>query len=183
MDAVIVQAKKFFQDGNFVVLDTETTGKDPETAEIVEIAILDHAGAVLLNTLVKPLLSIPHDVVALHGITDAMVADAPPFPEIFPQIREALEGKIAIVYNANYDLCLLESLVNRYDLGYWTCNVSWCLMNRYAAYRKTPGRYGNYKWHKLSEACAQQRVVLGNAHRALGDAQAAYALLKALSEK
>lgn len=181
MDAIVARAKKFFEERNFVVLDTETTGLDTSIAEIVNIAILDANGMVLLDTLVRPEKPIPPGMI--HGITDEMVRDAPTFPEIFPRIMELLKGANVVAYNANYDIGLIESLAYRHKLGDLRCNSVWCLMKRYAAYRKTPGRYGNYKWHKLSEACAQQRVVLGNAHRALGDAQATYALLKALSEK
>ncbi|MCW3664158.1 3'-5' exonuclease, partial [Burkholderia cenocepacia] len=60
---------------NFILLDTETTGLD-ESAEIVEIAVIDDAGNVLLNTLVKPKHPIPNSATAIHGITNAMVATA-----------------------------------------------------------------------------------------------------------
>lgn len=181
MDAIVARAKQFFREKNFVILDTETTGLDTSIAEIVEIAIINHAGETLLDTLVKPEKPIPAGVI--HGITDEMVAHAPTFPALFPRIVELLHGANVVAYNANYDIGLIESLAYRHKLGDLCCNSVWCLMRRYADYRKTPGRYGDYKWHKLEEACAQQCVVLGNAHRALGDAQAAYALLKALSEK
>lgn len=181
MDA-LAQAKKFFRDGNFVVLDTETTGLDISVAEIVEIAIINHAGEPLLDTLIRPTLPIPAEVMRIHGITDGMVQEAPPFSEIFPRIAELLKDKIAVVYNADYDMTILEDLAEHHGFGFWE-SKSWCLMQNYANFKKTPGRYGDYKWHKLSDACAQQRVMIGTAHRALGDAQAAYALLKALSEK
>lgn len=181
MDAIVARAKKFFQDGNFVVLDTETTGLDTSTAEIVDIAIIDASGTVLLDTLVRPEKSIPPGMV--HGITDEMVANAPTFPELFPCVAELLKGANVVAYNANYDIGLIESLAYRHKLGDLCCKSVWCLMKRYAAYRKTPGRYGNYKWHRLGDALKHEKIELANSHRALGDAQATYALLKTLSEK
>jgi DNA polymerase III alpha subunit (gram-positive type) len=53
---------------NWVILDTETTGL--YDAEIVEIAVVDPLGEALLNTLVKPTIPIPTEVIEIHGITD-----------------------------------------------------------------------------------------------------------------
>ncbi|WP_374188802.1 exonuclease domain-containing protein, partial [Shewanella morhuae] len=51
-------------------------------SEIVEISIIDAvSGEILLDTLVKPVGVIPDDVIAIHGITNEMVADAPYFNE------------------------------------------------------------------------------------------------------
>lgn len=181
MEALPEKAKRFFTEQNFVVLDTETTGKDTWSAEIVEIVILDHQGVPLLNTLVKPTCAIPQGAQAIHGITDEMVVGAPSFPELFPTIVNLLKDKVCIVYNAEYDIPLLESVAKRHGFK-WYCESGWCLMKAYADYRKTPGRYGNYKWHRLGDACEQQRVVLTDAHRALGDTLATWALLKKLAE-
>jgi DNA polymerase-3 subunit epsilon len=71
---------------NWAILDTETTGL--YNAEIVEIAIISNRGEPLLNTLVKPTLTIPAKATSIHGINDDMVATAQTFPEIYPQIVE-----------------------------------------------------------------------------------------------
>ncbi len=177
-------ARQFFTSGNFVVLDLETTSANPhaETSEIVDITIVDEDGIPLVSTLVKPTLAIPEETTAIHGITDEMVKDAPTFQEIYPQIVQALTGKDVIIYNADYDSYLLDNLIIRsgLDLPRFEC---WCLMRAYADYKKRPGAYGNYKWIKLSEACELEKVVLTDAHRALGDTLATYGLLKALAEK
>jgi DNA polymerase III subunit epsilon len=54
-------------------LDSETTGLD-EQAEIVEIAVLNSAGNLVDEVLIRPQQPIPHRVIAIHGITDTMVA-------------------------------------------------------------------------------------------------------------
>jgi len=63
---------------NALILDTETTGLD-EHAEIVEIAVIDCTGAVLLDTLVRPAGPIPAEAVEIHGITNEMVVQIPFF--------------------------------------------------------------------------------------------------------
>ena len=182
-------ARGFFKGGNFVVLDLETTGANPhgKDTEIVDIAIVDEDGIPLVSTLVKPALAIPEEVTAIHGITDEMVKDAPTFQEIYPQIVQALAGKTLIVYNSDYDVYLLDNLINRYKLD-MPHFENWCLMRAYADYRKRPstfstGKGRSYQWIKLVEACQLEGVVLTDAHRALGDTLATYGLLKALAGK
>src|SRR5205814_1881064 len=68
-----------------VFLDSETTGLDHQ-AEIIEIAIVDARGAVLLDTFVRPDSRIPPEVTRIHGIVDAMVAGAPRWPALYPQL-------------------------------------------------------------------------------------------------
>lgn len=177
-------ARQYFRSGNFCVLDLETTGANPHTedTEIVDIAIVDEDGLPLLSTLIKPVHGIPVDVQGIHGISDEMVKDAPTFAEVYPQIVQAIAGKTVIVYNADYDIYLLDNLVNRNRLE-MPHFESWCLMRAYANYRKRPGNYGNYAWIKLQEACQLQGVQTADVHRALGDTLATYGLLKALAEK
>src|SRR3954469_25859752 len=67
-----------------VVLDTETTGLDVTQARIVQIsAVRIVAGRLLadqtFDALVNPGVAIPPATTAIHGMTDAMVAAAPPF--------------------------------------------------------------------------------------------------------
>ncbi|WP_244122363.1 3'-5' exonuclease [Burkholderia latens] len=83
-------------------IDTETTGLDLRAA-IVEIAILDRAGAVLIDTLVKPAMPIPAAATEIHGITDADVAGAPAWNTIGPQVAELLAGRLLIAHNAAFD--------------------------------------------------------------------------------
>jgi DNA polymerase-3 subunit epsilon len=87
-----------------VYLDLETTGLDPAHHEILEVGILDDAGAVLLDTLVRPVRhrqwpKSQH----IHGITPAAVAEAPTHAEVRPRIIEAVAGARVVIYNAPFD--------------------------------------------------------------------------------
>ena len=61
-----------------IYLDLETTGLSPPDDEILEIAVVDDAGAVLLHSLVRPAHTTAWpDAEAIHGLTPADVQDAP----------------------------------------------------------------------------------------------------------
>ena len=76
------------------VVDIETTGLDPATDRIVEIAVVvvDFQGQhyrKLFHSLVDPGIPIPPEASAVHHITTAMVAGKAPTPD---RIRPALEA-------------------------------------------------------------------------------------------
>lgn len=164
-------ARKLLARTDWVILDTETTGLGYD-AEIVQIAIITPDEQVLLNTLVKPVQPIPRVATNIHGITDAMVADAPTFLEVAPQLRELLGGITVVVYNANYDERLLQqSALARdwrdYDLPIFGPYGYECAMEMYAQWVGQRSRYGSYKWQQLP----------GGDHTALGDVRATLAVI------
>jgi DNA polymerase-3 subunit epsilon len=88
--SAVLGAREQLSQKDWAILDTETTGL--YDAEIVKIAIINYLGEILLDTLIKPSILIPAEVTDIHGISDAMVADAPTFPEVYPT-DEALKDK------------------------------------------------------------------------------------------
>jgi len=174
-------AHNLFNDG-FVVLDMETTGKDPHRfTSACEITILDTDGVPLLNSLINPGFHMPVEARLIHGIDDDMVADAPTFAQIGPEIARMIEGQIVVIYNAGFDAWLLDRLFieNGVDMPDFQ---EWCLMQAYANHMKFPGKYGNYAWQKLSDACAQQEIEQDeDAHRTLADTTMTWRLLQKLA--
>src|SRR5262245_24974946 len=76
---------------NAVVLDTETTGVDAAHARIIEIGAVRLAGGRIsdvlpLRQLIRPDISIPPESARIHGFTDAVVADAPRFAAVWPEL-------------------------------------------------------------------------------------------------
>lgn len=177
--AVVRWAALMAADPGVRYLDTETTGLGDD-AEIVEIAILDGAGNILLNTLIRPNRRIPPDATRLHTITNAMVRDAPGWPEIYFETLRLLAGHTCVVYNADFDRRILEQ-VNR-EHGLEPLRATWhCAMKQYAAFAgvRHP-RYGDYRWHKLEQAAAAFNIPLA-AHRARADAEACRSLVRAMA--
>ena len=63
----------------------------------------------VLDLLVNPGRSIPGKAVSIHGITDAMVAGAPPFPAHVSTMTSWFEGKILIGHHIGFDLAMMHA--------------------------------------------------------------------------
>lgn len=159
-------------------LDTETTGLRA-SAEICEIALVNHDGEVLLDALVKPARAIPGDAMAIHGITNAMVKDAPTFADLLPELDRQLAGRDVVIYNAGFDQkMLLQSAAARNVrlAPWWRANqpAEWhCAMLLYAEHYGAWDEYRqSFRWQSLENAARQCRLPTpANAHRARSDAE------------
>jgi len=164
--------RNMIRQNNWRVLDTETTGLN-WPAEAVNIAVIDWTGEELVNTLVLPVKPIPPGATAIHGITDQMVAGAPLWRDVRPQVIEALSGHDLVIYNANYDLQILswtDTLQGIKEHSPWQLSGAWCAMEWYAEYfGEWDDYHGNYRWQKLTTAIRQQRLQVKDAHGAIGD--------------
>jgi DNA polymerase III subunit epsilon len=100
----------------FVVLDLETTGGSHERDGITEVGAVKVRGGERLGelaTLVDPGTGIPPNVVALTGITTAMVQRAPRLPSVLPSVLEFLSGAVFVAHNAPFDAGFLRSACER----------------------------------------------------------------------
>ncbi len=97
----------------FAVLDTETTGLSAVSGgRICEIALSVSRNGQKLEefaTLLNPQIPMHPDVIAVHGITNEMVAGAPVFADIVPQLLDLLDGCVLVAHNAEFDLSFLRS--------------------------------------------------------------------------
>ncbi len=157
-----------------IVLDTETTGLGGD-AEICEIAIINGNGEVLLDTLVKPTIPISMGAREIHGITDEMVAGAPHWAELHEQFTQLIKKQKVHIYNAQYDLRLLQQTAAVHGLRPGRCNAS-CVMLEFTRYS------GGTKWHKLAAAARTCGVPVKEAHRALGDCRMTLGVLEYMNK-
>lgn len=180
--AAVAWAAEMLRRRDVLFLDTETTGLDGQ-AEIVEIAVVDAQGTVLLDTLVRPLRPIPPEVQAIHGITDRMVAGAPRWPEVHAELMRLFrERPRAVVYNAAFDRRVIAQTAQQHCLPPPT--AEWhCAMLRYAAYagERHPVT-GKYRWHRLDRAAAALGIPRPT-HRALGDALVCRGVVAAMADQ
>jgi len=97
-----------------LVVDTETTGFDPRQGHrLIEAAALAvDSGAIGdgWSSLVRPGRPIPPDATAIHGIDDAMVADAPDVPAVAPELRRLCADHALVFHNVAFDLPFLRAL-------------------------------------------------------------------------
>jgi DNA polymerase-3 subunit epsilon len=104
------------EQARFVVVDLETTGQSPDTTGITEIgAVRIENGKEVgrFDTLVNPGRPIPPYVAKLTGITDDMVADAPPIEELIQGFVDFSADAILVAHNAAFDAALLDQMTRR----------------------------------------------------------------------
>ena len=104
-------------DRPLVVFDLETTGTDPARDRIVQLAAirLEPSGArETFVSLVNPGVPIPAGATAVHGISDADVADQPALAQLRGRIEALLAGADLAGFNSQkFDLPLLQTELQR----------------------------------------------------------------------
>lgn len=159
----------------FVAFDTETTGLDPARDHLVEVAAVKFRvdGQVLgrFQTLVDPLIddpdfSIPEDLTAIHGITDAMVRGAPSaFDAVDALLCFCMPSDILVAHNAPFDIGFLQATM--LDADDWPLVPQlMAVCTRDLSRARWPGQ-GN----RLADAAGRLGIVADGWHRAPADAE------------
>lgn len=168
--------------GNYLVLDTETTGLGSD-AQIVQIAVIDASGETLLDTLVSPTCDIPPDATHIHGITNDMVLSAPNWRSVHARVANLVMARNVIIYNASYDLRLLYQSDNAAGVQVlWERIMSpTCAMLAFAElYGDWNEYHQSYRWQTLEKAARYYGLPVNGAHSALGDCRLTLGVVKAM---
>lgn len=175
------------KDKKFVIVDTETTGLG-ETDEIVSIAVVDHLGHVLFDTLVIPTQTISAAATSIHKITNDMAKGGRRWHDVEHRLRELTKDKVVVIYNAEFDLRLIRQ-TNRNNFGFMADVFdvydfdAECAMLAYAEYfGEWNGYRESYRWQRLTSAAHQCSVPQLNAHSALGDCMMTLGVTKYMLE-
>jgi DNA polymerase-3 subunit epsilon len=108
-----------------VSLDTETTGKDPFEARVVDIALVHiepGSDARIDSALIDPGVEIPAEATAVHGIsTERVQAEGKPPAEVLDlfvgDVALAMKNNVpCVIQNAPYDLTVLQAECVRHGL-------------------------------------------------------------------
>lgn len=166
--------------GHVLILDTETCDLN---GEVIELAVINTLGETRYHSRYCPLTPIQPGAQRVHGLTTEMLAGEACFADEYDLIAGLLGGaKQVLIYNASFDLrCLAETCrlhkvepipiqAPRYSDRLSGQHIH-CLMQMYAEWYGEPGRYGGYRWQKLT----------GGDHSALGDARAALNVLRKMA--
>lgn len=175
---------------DYVVIDTETTGLG-ENAEIIEIAIINMRGEVLLDTLVKPTQPIPPEVTEINHITNEMVADAPAWCDVFPLVLAIITHHKWLAWNSSFDARMLEQTCfftevfpekHPYYAASVTSRIHTSHIDAKAVYDQWYGEFDEkrkaFKRQSLTTAAARHGVSVEGAHRALADCKMVLAVLQ-----
>jgi DNA polymerase-3 subunit epsilon len=102
--------------------DLETTGINVGSDRIVEISILKvnpDDSRDMKTRRINPVIQIPEQATAIHGIKNLDVKDSPTFKEIAPELNTFLEGCDLAGYNSNrFDIPLLVEEFLRADIDF-----------------------------------------------------------------
>lgn len=150
--------------------DIETTGLSSEKDYICEIALLaDASDGIAEGWLIKPPVDIPESATAIHNITPAMVAQAPPISSILEQIKDILGDSCYIVaHNGDkFDRKFVETEAKRHGIelphGWtWLDTLKWARKYR-------PDLHSHKLAHLHKIMCGSE---IEGAHRALDDCMA-----------
>jgi DNA polymerase-3 subunit epsilon len=96
-----------------IVFDTETTGLDPQGGDrMVEIGCIEMINRVptgrTFHAYFNPGRAMPAGAQAVHGLTDAFLADKPSFHEKAEELVEFLGDAVLVAHNAGFDFGFLN---------------------------------------------------------------------------
>lgn len=169
-------------DVRILFLDTETTGPDPATAELCEVAFLlaEYNGFTftgkkqIFETLVKPSVPIPPEASAVNRISNKMVSDAPAAEHFTEQIKKLTDQADFIsAHNLPYDYTILKrqypSLFNRFNSS---MHIDTLRLSR-QIWQEIP----SHALQALRYRFELDQDIQGEAHRALFDTELVQSLL------
>ena len=101
-----------------IVLDTETTGLDPDQGHrIVEVAALELVNHLptgrTFHSYVNPERDMPEEAFRVHGLAAAFLADHPVFAEVVGPLLEFLGDSRLVIHNAAFDVRFLSAELAR----------------------------------------------------------------------
>ncbi len=152
----------------WIGFDTETTGKYPIGSEICEIgAVKWRDGQVVeeFQELVRPRAKMSDEVIAIHGITNEMVQDAPAIGDVLPRFYRFIQDGILVAHHAQFDMGFLAYEFERFCLSLPTPPVICTSLLSRKLIREASN-------HRLQTLVQLLGLTGGTAHRAKDDAYA-----------
>lgn len=153
----------------YVVFDSETTGLNPRQGdEIVQLAAVRivngrRVEGEVFDTLVNPGRPIPAVSTDVHGITDAMVADAPGVLEVVRRFHKFAEGAVLIAHNAPFDMEFLRRVEGQLGVHFDMPVLDTVLLSAVV--------YGQHEVHSLDALSHRLGITIPeeDRHTAIGD--------------
>jgi DNA polymerase-3 subunit epsilon len=163
----------------YVVVDVETTGFTPDTDAITEIgAVRIRDGRVVaeFTSLVNPGTPVPEQVAQLTGISDQMLAPAPPVAAVLPGLLTFADGCVLTAHNAPFDVKFLRAAFAASGLD-WPGYPVLDTLRLARQLMRTPDEVRDCK---LGTLAGYFGTPVQPTHRALADARATAAVLSQL---
>jgi len=96
-----------------LIMDTETTGLDALKGDrIIEVGIVEMVGRKFtgekLHVYINPQRGMDDEVIRIHGISEAFLADKPTFDQVAQFLYDFMDGAEIIAHNASFDMNFLN---------------------------------------------------------------------------
>jgi DNA polymerase-3 subunit epsilon len=157
-----------------IVLDTETTGLEPEQGHrVIEIGCVELENRELTgrhyHVYINPEREVEDSAVEVHGITNEFLADKPVFRDVAEDFLAFIRGAELVIHNAPFDVGFMDHEFNLLNEGYpLTRDVCGVTDSLVLARKKHPGQKNN-----LDVLCRRYGIDNSNRelHGALLDAE------------
>ncbi|MAA63435.1 MAG: DNA polymerase III subunit epsilon [Alteromonadaceae bacterium] len=156
-----------------IVLDTETTGIDPEQGHrIIEIGCVEMMERKLTgrhyHVYINPEREVEAEAISIHGITNEYLADKPLFRDVATEFFEFIKGAELVIHNAAFDVGFIDAEFRRLGTGWKVDDHCGVLDTLAMARAKHPGQKNN-----LDALCKRYGIDNSNRelHGALLDAE------------
>ena len=148
-------------------IDVESTGAHPVRDRITEIAILRVEDGVLVDrweSLVAPGIPIPPLIQQVTGISNEMVADAPPFDAVIDRVQALLADCVFVAHNARFDFGFIKNAFARSGREFDARVLCTVKLSR--------ALFPEHHRHGLDALIERHGLHCGARHRAMGDTEA-----------
>jgi DNA polymerase III epsilon subunit family exonuclease len=168
---------KSLRNVSFAVVDCETTGVNPETDRILQLAaiVVNGEGEIVqtFDTVVKPEspADYTHGAEHIHGISEEQVAQGMPLREALQKLWEISDGNFFTAHNAQFDIGFIHAESKRVGLERQVETY----IDTLALSRKTDAE--KERKHSLDALCEHYGIERDRAHEAKSDATATAQLL------
>ncbi len=157
----------------YVAVDLETTGLDPQYDSIIEVGAVrfsEHGRGRTFTSLVNPARSVPAKVQHLTGISSDDLLGAPSAPEVMRRLADFVGRDPIVGHNIGFDIAFLARFgILQRNRRLDTFELSTILLPHMAR-------------HSLQHLVGELDLSSESAHRALDDAEASMRLFQALRE-
>lgn len=168
---------KSLKDVSFAVVDFETTGVNPSTDRIVQLAaiVVNGEGEIVdeFDTVVKPESpdNYTHGAEHIHGISESQVAEGMPLSQALRKLWDISSGNVFTAHNARFDIGFLHAESERIGLNERIdSHIDTLSLARKIDAEKT-------RRHSLEALCEHYGIQREKAHDAKADATATAELL------
>ena len=176
-DAHTDKVRETWRDVSFVVVDFETTGVNPKTDRVIQMAavVVNGHGEVIesFDTVVRPEspAEYTHGAEHVHGISRDQVRNGMPLRQALERLWDISDGNLFTAHNARFDLGFLHAESKRVGIERTIdTHVDTLALARSVDSDRT-------RKHSLTALCEHYGIERDKAHDALSDASATAELL------